>query len=186
MVGVWTVMKLILLAALCVVLGGAVSARAESGSWSGRLSGGWGGETGWAEASWTGEESDADPFAGLIPGERLTDDELERYYGRGFDPTGAINVVIDLGDGSLFTPGDLQFNNVDNGTEFVDQSNESEIFGNSGVLQNTPIIGNNNEVVINVNITVNMNTVSVMDSSGSSVNVTQNLNLSGSIPAFGN
>ena len=128
--------------------------------------------------------SDADFFAGLIPGELLSEDELGQYYGRGMPAS--IAVSVDLGNGSVLNFEDIGVNANDNSTNFVDQTNASEILGNSGILQNTPIIGNNNNVTINVGITVNMNTVSVLDSSGSSINVNQSMSLSGSLPVFGN
>jgi hypothetical protein len=125
-------------------------------------------------------DGDAGFFVSLIPGEPLTEAELDQYYGRG------IQVTFDLGDGNVFTLDDFQVNNTNDSTNFLEQSNSSEISWNSGILQNTPIIGNNNQVTINVGITVNMNTVTVVDSSGSSINVNQSLALSGALSAFGN
>jgi hypothetical protein len=120
-------------------------------------------------------------FEGLIPGEPLGNEELGQYYGRG------VSVNFNLGDGTEFTLEDYQFNNSAGTISTADTStltNDSMFSDNAGIFQNTPVIGDGNQVNINVNITVNMNTVDVFDSAGASVLVNQTLDFGGTISAF--
>ncbi len=121
-------------------------------------------------------------FEGLIVGEPLDPEELDWFYGRG------ISVNFNLADGTTFNLEDLQFGNNGSTINSADSStltNDSVFSGNSGIFQNIPVIGDGNQVVVNVVITVNMNTVSIEDSSGASILVNQTLDFGGSITAFG-
>ena len=122
-------------------------------------------------------------FAGLIPGEALIDEELEFYHGRG------VSVNFNLADGTSFNLEDLQFGNNGSTINSADSStltNESLLSDNAGIFQNIPVIGDGNQVVVNVAITVNMNTVEIIDSAGASILVNQTLDFSGGISAFEN
>lgn len=124
---------------------------------------------------------DALLLAGLIPGEFLTEQELDQYYGRG------VSVNFNLGDQGSFNLDGFQFGNNGSTINSADSStltNDSLFSDNSGIFQNIPVIGDGNQVVINVAITVNMNTVSVEDSSGASILINQTLDFGGSISAF--
>lgn len=105
---------------------------------------------------------DADPFAGLIAGTPVTDEELETYTGRGFE----------LGfDGG-----------VNNGTaqQNISSTVTGGAFGSArGIMQITQFSGDGNTVPITVNIEVNINTTTITNSSGLSVGVANSLNLSG-------
>ncbi len=63
-------------------------------------------------------------------------------------------------------------------------TNESQLTDNAGIFQNIPVIGDGNQVVVNVAITVNMNTVAISDSAGASILVNQTLDFGGTISAF--
>jgi hypothetical protein len=120
-------------------------------------------------------------FEGLIPGDPLAQEELEEYYGRG------VTVNFNLGDGTAFTLEDYQFNNsagTISTADTTDITNDSVFSDNSGIFQNTPVIGDGNQVNINVSINVNLNTVTVAESSGASVLVNQTLDFGGTISAF--
>ena len=120
-------------------------------------------------------------FADVIPGEPLTDEELGGYYGRG------VSVNFNLGDGTEFVLEDYQFNNSAGTISTADTStltNDSTFSENRGIFQNTPVIGDGNQVTINVDITVNLNTVTVADSAGASILVNQTLDFSGAITAL--
>ena len=122
-------------------------------------------------------------FAGLIPGDPLTEEELEFYHGRG------VSVNFNLADGTTFNLEDLQFGNNGSTINSADSStltNESLLSDNAGIFQNIPVIGDGNQVVVNVAITVNMNTVEITDSAGASILVNQTLDFSGGISAFEN
>jgi hypothetical protein len=135
---------------------------------------------GWA-ASVFAPGDDERLFAGLIPGEPLMEEELELFHGRG------VSVNFNLADGTNFELEDYQFNNsagTISTADNTDIANSSEFSDNSGIFQNIPVIGDGNQVTINVAITVNMNTVSVLDSAGASVLVNQTLDFSGAISAL--
>ena len=121
-------------------------------------------------------------FEGLILGEPVDPEELDWFYGRG------ISVNFNLADGTEFNLEDLQFGNNGSTINSADSStltNDSVLTGNSGIFQNIPVIGDGNQVVVNVVITVNMNTVTIADSSGASILVNQTLDFGGSISALG-
>lgn len=111
---------------------------------------------------------DADPFAGLIAGTPVTDEELETVTGRGFE--------LGFGGG------------VNNGTATQDVSSTvtGGAFGGArGIMQITQFSGDGNTVPITVNIEVNINTTTITNSSGLSVGVANNLNLSGGSSGVG-
>ncbi len=124
---------------------------------------------------------DSQLFAGLIPGERLSGEELGTYYGTG------VAVSINLADGTALELESLQFGNngsTINSADTVSLSNTSTFSDNQGIFQNIPVSGDNNQVVVNVNITVNLNTVTVADSAGASIIVNQTLDFNGAISAL--
>ncbi len=124
---------------------------------------------------------DSQLFAGLIPGERLSGEELGSYYGSG------VAVSINLADGTAFELEDLQFGNngsTINSADTVTLSNTSEFTDNTGIFQNIPVSGDHNQVIVNVSITVNLNTVTIDDSAGASIIVTQTLDFNGAISAL--
>ena len=124
---------------------------------------------------------DSQLFAGLIPGERLSGEELGSYYGSG------VSVNFNIGEDTEFDLQDLQFGNngsTINSADTVTLSNTSEFTNNTGIFQNIPVSGDHNQVVVNVNITVNLNTVTIDDSAGASIMVNQTLDFNGAISAL--
>ena len=124
---------------------------------------------------------DSQLFAGLIPGEPLSGEELDTYYGTG------VAVSINLADGTALELESLQFGNngsTINSADTVSLSNTSTFSDNQGIFQNIPVSGDNNQVVVNVNITVNLNTVTIDDSAGASIMVNQTLDFNGAISAL--
>ena len=124
---------------------------------------------------------DSQLFAGLIPGERLSGEELDSYYGSG------VSVNFNIADGTDFDLDDLQFGNngsTINSADTITLSNTSEFSDNQGIFQNIPVSGDHNQVVVNVNITVNLNTVTIDDSAGASIMVNQTLDFNGAISAL--
>ena len=120
-------------------------------------------------------------FEGLIPGELLSNEELDEYYG------GEVSVNFNLGEETDFDLEDLQFGNNGSTINSADQvtlSNTSTFEGNDGIFQNIPVSGDHNQVIVNVNITVNLNTVTVADSAGASIQVNQTLDFAGAISAL--
>ena len=111
-------------------------------------------------------EADFALFQGLIPGEPLAEEELALYFGK--------NIPISInvgGDGVITFQGDFNDNTENN--------NNLTVTGNTGIAQVVPVIGNNNDVDINVSIVVNINTVTIQDSNGSDIAVTQVLDFNG-------
>ena len=124
---------------------------------------------------------DSQLFAGLIPGEVLSGEELGTYYGSG------VSVNFNIADGTEFDLDDLQFGNngsTINSADNISLSNTSEFSENQGIFQNIPVSGDHNQVVVNVNITVNLNTVTIDDSAGASIIVNQTLDFNGAISAL--
>ncbi len=120
-------------------------------------------------------------FAGLMPGELLSGEELDSYYGSG------VSVNINLADGTAFELEDLQFGNngsTINSADTITLSNTSEFTDNTGIFQNIPVSGDHNQVIVNVSITVNLNTVTIDDSAGATIMVTQTLDFNGAISAL--
>jgi len=119
--------------------------------------------------AWAGDEQF---FKGLIPGVPLTETEISQVYGKG-----AV-VTFRLDNGSLL--------NVEGQIDASQTSNQvTDTTGNSGVTSVVPVVGDNNVVTINVSLDVRLNTVEVIDSQGSSINVNQSLDFGGVISTFG-
>lgn len=105
---------------------------------------------------------DVDPFAGLIAGTPVTDEELESYTGRGFE----------LGFDGGVNNGSAQQN--------ISSTVTGGAFGGArGIMQITQFSGDGNVVPITVNIEVNINTTTITNSSGLSVGLSNTVNLSG-------
>ncbi|TDJ08677.1 MAG: hypothetical protein E2O71_03940 [Deltaproteobacteria bacterium] len=116
-----------------------------------------------------------------MPGELLSGEELDSYYGSG------VSVNINLADGTAFELEDLQFGNngsTINSADTITLSNTSEFTDNTGIFQNIPVSGDHNQVIVNVSITVNLNTVTIDDSAGATIMVTQTLDFNGAISAL--
>jgi hypothetical protein len=105
---------------------------------------------------------EADPFAGLIQGTRMTEEELESYNGRGFE----------LGfDGGV---------NSGSASQAISSTVTGGAFGGArGIMQVTQFNGDGNHVEVTVNLEVNINTTTISNSQGLSVGVTNGFSLSG-------
>ncbi len=107
-------------------------------------------------------------FAGVIPGEVLSTEELDIFWGRG------VPVHFNLGEETTFTL-DL---------DTVTLSNESVFSDNRGLFQTVSISGDQNNVSVEIYITVNLNTVTIADSERANILVNQRLGFDGAISAL--
>lgn len=115
------------------------------------------------EATAPVEIAQVDPFAGLISGEPVPDEDLAQFFG-------AAILHFTVSDGSLINQ---------NGSVDVSQLNTSGIDGSSGIVTVTQFQGDNNNVSLNIHLEVNINTVTVTNSNGSSINVTNTFDMNG-------
>lgn len=118
--------------------------------------------------AWAGpaRANDLELFDGLIPGEPLNQEEMGEVFGRG-------SWNFQLVDGSLVS--------LDGASVSQNQNQTSTVSQTSGITTSVPVIGDNNTVSLEVNVIVNLNTVTVLDSAGSSVNVNQSLDFGGGL-----
>lgn len=108
------------------------------------------------------DDTDPDPFGGLVAGARLPDAELEAFTGRGAE--------IAFGGG------------VNNGS--VSGTFQSTVASGAfsdarGILQITQFNGDGNTVNISVDLTVNINTTTITNSSGVIATPNNSVNFSG-------
>lgn len=129
----------------------------------------------WLAIAWIGSATFALParagdeaFAGLVPGEELSEVELSTHFG------GAVlNFTVNGGE-----------MNSNTGAIDVSQLNTigSGAFGNSsGIVAVTQFQGDNNNVSVNINLEVNINTVTISGATGSTISVSNDLNLGGGV-----
>lgn len=129
----------------------------------------------WLAVAWIGSAALALParaedetFAGLVPGEVLSEAELSTQFG------GAV-LNFTVNGGEL---------NSNTGTIDVSQLNTigAGAFGNSsGIVAVTQFQGDNNNVSVNINLEVNINTVTISGATGSTISVSNDLNLGGGV-----
>jgi hypothetical protein len=122
-----------------------------------------------AEALLPGEQPEleqVDPFEGLMPGTRLSEEEMSGYFG-------AALVNLQSVSGSVVTNhGMIDANALNSlGTSTV----------SGGIFMPTQFTGDYNTVNTVVNIEVHLNTVNITDSAGSSVSVNQSLDFGGGV-----
>jgi hypothetical protein len=113
------------------------------------------------------DEPEPDPFAGMVEGIRIPNDELEAYTGRGVD--------FSFGGG------------VNNGSVtgvFQSTVASGAFSGSRGILQITQFNGDGNTVNISVNLSVNINTTTITNSTGLSTTVNNGFSLSGGTAGF--
>lgn len=129
----------------------------------------------WIAIAWIGSVALALParaedeaFAGLVPGEALSETELSTHFG------GAVlNFTVNGGE-------------INSNTGAIDVSQLNTIgsgaFGNaSGIVAVTQFQGDNNNVSVNINLEVNINTVTISGATGSTISVSNDLNLGGGV-----
>lgn len=129
----------------------------------------------WIAIAWIGSVAFALPvraedeaFAGLVPGEALSETELSTHFG------GAVlNFTVNGGE-------------INSNTGAIDVSQLNTIgsgaFGNaSGIVAVTQFQGDNNNVSVNINLEVNINTVTISGATGSTISVSNDLNLGGGV-----
>jgi hypothetical protein len=129
----------------------------------------------WLAIAWMGSAAlalpawaEGDAFAGLVPGDALSEAELSTYFG------GAV-LNFTVNGGEL---------NSNTGAIDVSQLNTigSGAFGNaSGIVAVTQFQGDNNNVSVNINLEVNINTVTISGATGSTISVSNDLNLGGGV-----
>lgn len=129
----------------------------------------------WFAIAWIGSVTLALParagdeaFAGLVAGEALSEAELSTHFG------GAV-LNFTVNGGEL---------NSNTGAIDVSQLNTigSGAFGNSsGIVAVTQFQGDNNNVSVNINLEVNINTVTISGATGSTISVSNDLNLGGGV-----